>query len=100
MPEKEYLTQEKYDELTKELQELKTTKRREIAERLEYARSLGDLSENAEYHAARSDQGEIESRIELLTDILKRAEIIKHHNSDVVEVGKQAGGIIFWKMEG
>ncbi|MEK7169873.1 MAG: transcription elongation factor GreA, partial [Patescibacteria group bacterium] len=45
----EYLTQEKYNELTKELDNLRTVRRKEVAESLEYAKSLGDLSENAEY---------------------------------------------------
>jgi transcription elongation factor GreA len=58
-----YLTQEKFDELTKELSYLKTTRRKEIAEQLEYARSLGDLSENAEYQEARDLQAATEERI-------------------------------------
>lgn len=82
-----YLSQEKYDELKKELDFLITTKRGEMAAQLEYARSLGDLSENAEYHQARQLQGEIESRIKYLAGVLKTAEIIKPHHSDVVEVG-------------
>ena len=48
-----YLSKEKFDELTSELEHMKTVRRREIAEQLEYARSLGDLSENAEYEEAR-----------------------------------------------
>ncbi len=87
MVEKEYISKEKYNELERELQELVTVKRKEVAERLEYARSLGDLSENAEYHAARDDQGEIEARIEVLTNLLKYAEIIDHKKSDTVIVG-------------
>jgi transcription elongation factor GreA len=87
MPEKEYLSKEKFAELEKELQELKTTKRKEVAERLEYARSLGDLSENAEYHAAREEQGEVETRIGELDNLLKHAEIIKHKKTDIAEVG-------------
>ena len=51
--EKEYLTKEKLDELTRELDFLKTGRRKEIAEKLEFAKSLGDLSENAEYQEAR-----------------------------------------------
>lgn len=84
---KEYLTQEKYESLKTELHNLKTVKRKEIAEHLEYARSLGDLSENAEYHDARLQQAEVESRIEQLEDIIKNAEIIKPHHSESVEVG-------------
>ncbi len=87
MAEKEYLTKEKYEDLKNELHELETVKRKEIAEHLEYARSLGDLSENAEYHDARTAQAEIESRIEQIQYYLKNAEIIKPHHSEVVEVG-------------
>ncbi len=87
MPEKEYLTKEKYEQLQAELHELETVKRKEIAEHLEYARSLGDLSENAEYHDARTDQAEIESRIEQIHYYLKNAEIIKPHKSEAVVVG-------------
>jgi transcription elongation factor GreA len=87
MPEKEYLTKEKYEQLQEELHDLETVKRKEIAEHLEYARSLGDLSENAEYHDARTAQAEIESRIEQIHYYLKNAEIIKPHKSEVVEVG-------------
>ena len=58
-----YLTKEKFDELTQELENLKTVRRREIAEQLEYARSLGDLSENAEYEEARNLQAASEDRI-------------------------------------
>jgi transcription elongation factor GreA len=87
MSEKEYLTKEKYEQLQAELHELETVKRKEIAEHLEYARSLGDLSENAEYHDARTDQAEIESRIEQIHYYLKNAEIIKPHHSEVIEVG-------------
>jgi transcription elongation factor GreA len=87
MSEKEYLTKEKYEQLQAELHELEIVKRKEIAEHLEYARSLGDLSENAEYHDARTAQAEIESRIEQIQYYLKNAEIIKPHKSETVEVG-------------
>ena len=87
MSEKEYLTKEKHEQLQAELRELETIKRKEIAEHLEYARSLGDLSENAEYHDARTAQAEIESRIEQIHYYLKNAEIIKPHHSEIVEVG-------------
>lgn len=84
---KHYLSQEKYNELKNELDFLITTKRKEIAEQLEYARSLGDLSENAEYQEARQIQGQIESRIRYLTSLFKTAEIVAPHKSDHVEVG-------------
>ncbi len=85
--EKEYLTQEKHDALQAELHDLKTVKRKEIAEHLEYARSLGDLSENAEYHEARTQQGEMEARITTLEETLKNAVVLSHHKGDTVAVG-------------
>jgi transcription elongation factor GreA len=84
---KNYLTKEKFEELKEELHELETVKRKEIAEKLEHARSLGDLSENAEYHDARNAQAEAESRINYLTEFLKNVEIVKKHHSNVVEAG-------------
>lgn len=92
-----YLSQEKFEELTEELAHLKNTRRKEVAEELEYARSLGDLSENAEYHQARETQGKIESRIFQLENLLKNVEIVKQHHADSVEVGatvtvKKKGG--------
>jgi transcription elongation factor GreA len=85
--EKQFLTKEKLEELKVELHELETVKRKDIAEKLEHARSLGDLSENAEYHDARNAQAEIESRISYLTELFKNVEIVKPHHSDTVEVG-------------
>ncbi|MEK7621551.1 MAG: transcription elongation factor GreA [Patescibacteria group bacterium] len=85
--EKHYLSQEKYNELQRELTDLKKTKRREIAERLEFAKSLGDLSENAEYQAAREEQSNTEERITQLEAILKISQIISLHHTSQVEVG-------------
>ena len=72
----QFLTKEKFEELKKELEHLKTVRRKEVAESLEYARSLGDLSENAEYHAAREQQSFIEGRIEELEAVVSRAQVI------------------------
>ena len=85
--EKEFITLEKKTELEAELFERKTTLRDAIGERVATARALGDLSENAEYHAARGEQGKNESRIMEIEDILKRAEIITRSNSGNVELG-------------
>jgi transcription elongation factor GreA len=85
--EKEYLTQEKYDELSQELDQLKKVKRKEVAEDLEYAKSLGDLSENAEYHEARDLQANIEDRILKLESMLKNAVIMSIHHTDAVGIG-------------
>ncbi|MCA9365843.1 transcription elongation factor GreA [Candidatus Kaiserbacteria bacterium] len=73
-----YLTPEKFDELKKELDHLKTVRRKEVAESLEYARSLGDLSENAEYQEARDMQAAIEERITYLEKVIKEAKIVAH----------------------
>jgi transcription elongation factor GreA len=89
MGDKEYLTKEKYEELVKELEESKTIKRKEVAEQLQSAKGLGDLSENAEYHEAREQQAKIEARILQLENILKNAEILKHRKGDVVEIGSE-----------
>lgn len=69
------VSQEKFDELLRELEYLKTTRRTEIAKSLEYARSLGDLSENAEYQEARDLQAATEERIKRLEDLVKHAQI-------------------------
>ena len=85
--EKEYLTKGKYKDLKYELDFLTTTKRKEIAEQLEFAKSLGDLSENAEYHEVREQQGLVEDRIRKIEYILKNAEIVSHKKGSDVEVG-------------
>ena len=90
MAAKEYLTKEKFKELTEELNILKTEKRTKIAAELEYAKSLGDLSENAEYHEAREEQGALEDRISQLETILASAEIVEVHHSNTVEIGSKA----------
>ncbi len=71
-----YLTKERLVELEKELQELKTSGRKEIAAKIAEARAHGDLSENAEYDAAKEEQGLFELRISKLENILSRARII------------------------
>ena len=83
----EYLTKEKFDEFTKELIQLKGTRRKEVAKNLEYAKSLGDLSENAEYHEARDVQAIVEDRIIKLEELLKTASIVSGNHSSVVNVG-------------
>ncbi len=85
----EYLTQEKYDEFKSELDHLKHVRRKEVAEALEYAKSLGDLSENAEYHEARDNQANVEDRIARLEAILKDASIVSSskHSTDAVSIG-------------
>ena len=87
MNETEYLTKEKFNELTKELEHLKKDKRKEIAEHLEYARSLGDLSENADYYGVRDMWGVVEDRIQKVESILKNATIVSSHGNEAVVVG-------------
>ena len=87
MTEHEYLTKEKFEEFTKELAELKGTRRKEVAKSLEYAKSLGDLSENAEYHEARDIQATVEDRIAKLEELLKNASIVSGNHSGSVNVG-------------
>ncbi len=88
MNEKEYLTQEKFDEFTKELADLKGKRRKEVAENLEYAKALGDLSENAEYHEARDMQATVEDRIMKLETLLKNAVIVSAHaTTGTVNIG-------------
>lgn len=87
--QKEYLTQEKFDELTTELDHLRKVKRKEVADSLEYAKSLGDLSENAEYHEARDLQASIEDRILKIESILKNATIMTIHHTEAVGIGSK-----------
>lgn len=83
-----FLTAEKFAELKQELEHLKTVRRKEVAESLEYARSLGDLSENAEYQEARDLQAAIEERIGYLEKTIKEAKIVKHNKTgDVIGLG-------------
>lgn len=71
-----HVSQEKFDEMVKELEHLKTVRRTEIAQNLEYARALGDLSENAEYQEARDLQAATEERIKRLDDMIRHTKII------------------------
>lgn len=70
------VSQEKFDEMIQELEHLKTVRRTEIANNLEYARSLGDLSENAEYQEARDLQAATEERIKKLEELVKYTKIV------------------------
>lgn len=82
-----FLTENGYEELKKELEYLKLEKRPVVIEALKEARSLGDLSENAEYDAARTEQGMLESKIQELEKTLETATIVKKGNTDKVAVG-------------
>ena len=83
----EYITKEKHGELAAELKQLKTVERKIIADRLDEARSLGDLSENAEYHDTREKQSELEGKIEHIENILNTAKIVSNKKTTTVSVG-------------
>lgn len=88
MSRQTYLSHEGAEALKKELQVLKTTKRQEIAKRLQEAKDLGDLSENAEYFEAKEAQSFNENRIAELEELFKNAVVIENSNEEnVVRVG-------------
>ena len=82
-----YLTEEGLEEIKKELDVLKLEKRPQIITALKEARAQGDLSENAEYDAARNEQAIVESKIKELETMIEKAIIIKEINRDVVSLG-------------
>ena len=82
-----YLTQEGLDNLKKELDELINVRRPENVQAIKEARALGDLSENAEYDAARNEQAVIEARIKQLEKMLENASIITEVSTDTVSIG-------------
>ena len=86
MSKVQYLTQEGYDKLDAELKDLKTRGRREIAEEISEARAKGDLSENAEYDAAKEAQGHLEDRITKLEDALANARVLDKKDLDLSKV--------------
>lgn len=83
---KNILTYEGLKKLEDELQELKVVKRREIAQKIKEAREQGDLSENAEYDAAKDEQRDIEARIEQIEKILKNAEVVLDEEVDLDKI--------------
>ena len=90
------LTREAYDRLSAELEELTTVGRTKIAQAIEAARALGDLSENGDYHAAKDEQGRMEARIRQLEALLKDPEIVEQRST--TEVG--IGSIVTIRFEG
>jgi len=84
-----YLTPEGLEKMKKELDHLKTVKRREIAEELETAISFGDLKENASYQSAKDAQGLMEEKIMELEDAIRNSVIAKKNNSDKVQIGSK-----------
>ncbi|MGF2617184.1 transcription elongation factor GreA [Rossellomorea vietnamensis] len=84
------MTTEGKEKLEKELEHLKSVKRKEVVERIKIARSFGDLSENSEYDAAKDEQAFVEGRISTLENMIRNAKIIQEDemNSDTVTLGK------------
>ncbi|AIQ14096.1 transcription elongation factor GreA [Paenibacillus durus] len=80
------LTPEGFAQLEEELKELKTVKRKELAERLKVAISYGDLKENSEYHSAKDDQAFMETRIKQVENMLKYARVVDADSLDVTSV--------------
>lgn len=81
------ISAEKKAELEKELIHLKSVVRPDIGERLQAARALGDLSENAEYQTSRDEQGKNEGRIRYVEQLLKHAKVVERTGSGTVEIG-------------
>ncbi len=91
MAEEYLLTQEGYDKIVAEHEELVAVRRREVAEKIKEALSYGDISENAEYDAAKNEQADLEDRIHKLEEMMRKAKIINESEvaSDTVSVGKK-----------
>lgn len=89
MVQETLLTQEGLNELKEELEQLKTVGRKEAAEKIKVARSFGDLSENAEYDEAMSDQAKLEARISEIEHIIKTSKVIDENQFDteVIHIG-------------
>ena len=87
MSNKVYLTNEGFLEIEEELNHLKEVKRPEVIKALKDARALGDLSENADYDAARNEQAQVEGRIKELEILLEKAELIEKKDTDSVGLG-------------
>lgn len=85
--EKNVLTEEGLKKYEAELEDLKVRRRQDVAQKLKEARAQGDLSENAEYDAAKDEQRDIEARIEELEKLLKNAEVVKSGEVDKKKVG-------------
>ena len=87
MPQTQELSQSAYDRLKSEFEELTTVGRVDIARKIEAARELGDLSENGDYHAAKDEQGKMETRIAQLGALLRNSRIAEAGDGTTVAVG-------------
>ncbi len=86
MPRDAVLTPQGYEKLKTEIEHLRTTKRREVAERIKEAREFGDISENAEYDHAKNEQAMLEARIATLEEKLRNATVIDQKSIDASAV--------------
>ena len=86
MDKKNILTYQGLQKLEDELQNLKVVRRKEVAQKIKEAREQGDLSENAEYDAAKDEQRDIEARIEQIEKILKNAEVVVEEEVDLDKI--------------
>ena len=86
MEKKNIMTYEGLKKLEDELEELKVVKRKEVSQKIKEAREQGDLSENAEYDAAKDEQRDIEARIEQIEKILKNAEVVVEEEVDLEKI--------------
>ncbi|MEO7665323.1 MAG: transcription elongation factor GreA [Candidatus Limnocylindrales bacterium] len=83
-----YITPDGLEKLRKELEEMVSMRRPEIAQRIHDAKEHGDLSENAEYEDAKNEQAFVEGRIQLVESLIKNATLIdEHHSTDHVQIG-------------
>ena len=94
MDKKNILTYEGLKKLEDELENLKVVRRKEVSQKIKEAREQGDLSENAEYDAAKDEQRDIEARIEELEKILKNAEVVVEEEADLDKVSIGCSGKI------
>lgn len=98
MVDQQQLSKEAFDRLKSEFDDLTTRGRIEIAQKIETARELGDLSENGDYHAAKEEQGKMEGRIAHLTGLLDAAVIVEVDQSNLNTVA--AGCVVSIRYEG
>jgi transcription elongation factor GreA len=101
----QYISPERLAELKKELADLKTQKRVEIAERLKVAKDYGDLAENSEYAEARDEQAKAEGRIAELEEVIKSAVTVRKECGDTARVGctitvKKNGAVLNYSLVG
>ena len=86
MADKQIFKKDSFEKLEAELEELKVVRRKDIAQKIKEAREQGDLSENAEYDAAKDEQRDIEARIEELENIIKNAEVLDESTIDYSKI--------------